>query len=66
MIRIWVIAGITLLAGCETEFERCMATELPRAEAAIGLTDEREAKTVLKDLQRYAEIELKFLPLMRN
>jgi len=39
VIRIWVIAGITLLAGCESEFERCMATEIPKAYRAAGVDE---------------------------
>lgn len=38
-MKIWLIAGIALLAGCESEFERCMATEIPKAYRAAGLEE---------------------------
>ena len=38
-MRVWLIAGIALLAGCESDFERCMATEIPKAYRAAGLKE---------------------------
>jgi len=58
-MKIWLIAGIALLAGCESEFDRCMAAEHPRAVRFVGLEEEREAATILKELSRSLQRERK-------
>ena len=55
MIRIWLIAGMALLAGCESEFERCMRTELPIAYEAVDMEDELAAGEALESLARYLD-----------
>ena len=38
-----LLTGSCFLAGCESNFDRCMSTELPRAEALAGIEAERDA-----------------------
>lgn len=64
MIRIWLIAGIALLAGCESEFERCMSTELPIANEAVGMEDELAASAALETLGEYLEFIRMSEPLL--
>ena len=66
MIRVWLIAGIALLTGCESEFERCMATELPRAEAESGLAGEQEAEAAFERLKPHLERGLKIIQVMQH
>ena len=51
---------ISLLIGCESDFDKCMNTELPRAEAVLNIESEREARRELvfmKDLhQKVAKV----------
>lgn len=50
MIRVWLIAGISLLAGCESKFEQCMETELPKAyeKAGFGFVDSIPTEGLLR------------------
>jgi len=44
MIKQVLLGGATLfLLGCQSEFDRCMDTELPRAESLAGIEAERAA-----------------------
>lgn len=49
-----LVVLILLLAGCQSEFEKCMATELPRAEMRANLEHERNAGRALVSLQDFS------------
>lgn len=66
MIRILLITGIALLTGCESEFERCMATEFPKAEAALGWAEEQEVAAVIRALSSERELRKKVELAMRE
>lgn len=51
-LKVWMAWGIGLLAGCETEFERCMKAELPLAYEAVS-EDEVAAGKALESLSKY-------------
>ncbi len=61
-IRLLLIITFLLLVGCESGFDKCMNTELPRAEKIAGLKAEREAGLKLipmrKHLVNAAETEI--------
>ena len=65
VVRILLITGIALLTGCESEFDRCMATEIPKAEAALGWAEEQEVAAVIRalssehDLRRKVELAMR-------
>ena len=53
--RLLFIIPFLLLAGCASEFDKCMNTELPRAEKISGLNAEREAGLQLMSLRETLE-----------
>jgi hypothetical protein len=54
VIRIWVIAGLALLAGCESEFDRCMNTELVNAGERLNMaTQETAFNRAVTELKAY-------------
>jgi hypothetical protein len=46
-----LVGLIFLLTGCESDFEKCMSAELPRAETLAGIEAERELGRKLADLR---------------
>jgi len=48
-----LVGLILLLAGCESDFDKCMNTELPRAETLTGIEAEREVGRQLLDLRNH-------------
>ena len=43
-----IFASIVLLSGCQSEFDKCMETEAPRAESTLALSDMAAAITDFK------------------
>ena len=43
-----IFASIVLLSGCQSEFDKCMETEAPRAESILALSDMSSAITDFK------------------
>ena len=54
-MRIWLIASVALLAGCESDFDKCMNTEVRKAEQMLGLDEELAHAEVLSELKIWAE-----------
>ena len=54
-IRLLFIIPFLLLVGCESGFDKCMNTELPRAEKVAGLNAEREAGLQLISIKETTE-----------
>ena len=53
-----LVGLILLLTGCQSEFDKCMDTELPRAEVLAGIETERMAG---KRLDEVRDLTLKII-----
>lgn len=49
-----IFASIVLLSGCQSEFDKCMETEAPRAESILALSDMATAITDFKSASSFA------------
>ena len=59
-MRTWLILGIALLAGCESDFDKCMNTEVRKAEQMLGLDEELAHAEVLSELKAWVEAMWQF------
>lgn len=48
-----IFASIVLLSGCQSEFDKCMETEAPRAESILALSDMAAAITEFKSTSNF-------------
>lgn len=48
-----IFASIVLLSGCQSEFDKCMETEAPRAESILALSDMAAAITEFKSTSSF-------------
>ena len=55
-----VFVAIATLTGCESEFQVCMNTELPRAEKLLGVSKAKDFFMELNLVQREVERQLPF------
>ena len=62
MRTITLLALVLFLIGCESEFDKCMKTELPRAETLIGIESEREVGRQLVSMKEYTQAEAAIQP----
>ena len=57
MIRLFFFVSIFTLVGCESDFQKCMNTELPRSVKAMKIDEARNQLLVLDELRALAEKE---------
>ena len=54
MRRLIVLALTFVVVGCESDFEKCMNTEMPRSEGMLGLEGEREVGRLLPSMREFS------------
>ncbi|MDA8912728.1 hypothetical protein N9I66_07395 [Pseudomonadales bacterium] len=57
MTRVFLLLTIFTLVACESDFDKCMSTELPRAERLFGVEAEREVERRLVAMHDYIKLE---------
>ena len=56
----FLLATLFALAGCESEFQVCMNTELPRAEKLLGVSEAKDFFMELNFVQKEVDKQLPF------
>lgn len=53
MRRLIVLLFTLVVVGCESDFEKCMNTEMPRSEGILGIEGERESGRLLTSMREF-------------